>query len=78
MPALVKRANGNVVVTVRLTLAPGRDDRLLALIQSAPPRGLAGVIRAAMHSGVESVEASLCFVADAAADVDVSGLGDDL
>jgi hypothetical protein len=78
MPALVKRANGNVVVTVRLTFVPGRDDRLLALIQSAPPRGLAGIVRAAMHSGVESVEAGPGLVADAAADVDVSGLGDDL
>ncbi|HLF25287.1 MAG TPA: hypothetical protein VJG32_03030 [Anaerolineae bacterium] len=78
MPALVKRANGNVVVTVRLTLVPGRDDRLLALILSAPRRGLAGTIRAAMHSGVESVDAIPCLMADAAAEVDISGLGDDL
>ncbi|HEY4689988.1 MAG TPA: hypothetical protein VIK33_11800 [Anaerolineae bacterium] len=78
MPALVRRANGSVVVTVRLTLAPGRDDRLLSLIQNAPPRGLAGVIRAAMHSGVASIQSDLCPVPEAVTDVDLFGLGDDL
>lgn len=45
------RANGNLVVTVRITLQPGRDDDLLELVSKAPKGALAGLIREAMRSG---------------------------
>ena len=53
MSALVERADGTVVVTVRLTLKPGRDDALIDLVRSAPTRMLAPLIREAMRSGVK-------------------------
>ncbi len=53
MSALIERENGTVVVTVRLTLKPGRDDVLINLVRSAPARMLAPLIREAMRSGVK-------------------------
>jgi len=48
------RANGNQVVTVRITLQPGRDDDLIELVAKAPKGALAGLIREAMRSGTAS------------------------
>ena len=69
--------NGNLVVTVRLTLRPGRDDDLIALIQNAPYRALAGLVRESMRNGVVS---RVCAFENAADDqpLDMSDLGLDL
>lgn len=47
-----RTASGTVVLTVRLTLDPDRDADLLAVLQAAPPRGLAAAIRNAMRTGL--------------------------
>jgi len=52
--AIFVRQNGNWVVTLRLTLRPGRDDELIALVQHAPKGALASLVREAMRSGVSS------------------------
>jgi len=49
--AIVERLDGTLVVTVRLTLKPGRDDALITLVRSAPYRGLAASVREAMRNG---------------------------
>ena len=49
--AIVERDDGTLVVTVRLTLKPGRDDALITLVRSAPYRGLAASVREAMRNG---------------------------
>lgn len=49
--AVEHRAGGTLVVTVRITLQPGRDDDLIELVSSAPKRALAGLVREAMRSG---------------------------
>jgi hypothetical protein len=54
MASLTVRPNGNLVLTVRITLVPGRDDDLIALIQAAPHGALARQIREAMRNGVTS------------------------
>jgi hypothetical protein len=46
-----KRVGGTLVVTVRITLQPGRDDDLIELITHAPKGALAGLIREAMRNG---------------------------
>ena len=48
------RPNGSLVVTVRITLQPGRDDDLIALVQMAPRGQLAAMIREAMRSGTST------------------------
>jgi len=52
VPSVERRPNGSIVITVRITLKPGRDDDLIDLLLSAPPRGLARTIREAMRVGV--------------------------
>ena len=47
---IVRKKDGTVVVGVRITLKPGRDDDLIDLVLSAPK--LAPAIREAMRSGV--------------------------
>jgi len=47
---LVRKPDGTIVVGVRITLKPGRDDDLIALVLGA--RKLAPAIREAMRSGV--------------------------
>jgi hypothetical protein len=47
---IVRKPDGTLVVGVRITLKPGRDDDLIALVLSAPK--LAPAIREAMRSGV--------------------------
>jgi hypothetical protein len=49
--AVSKRLNGNLIVTVRITLQPGRDDELIELVDRAPKGALAGLIREAMRNG---------------------------
>jgi len=46
-----RRVGGTLVVTVRITLQPGRDDDLIELVETAPRGALAGLIREAMRSG---------------------------
>ena len=52
MAALRVRKNGSLLLTVHLTLRLGRDDDLIALIQSVPRGDLARQIRATMRNGV--------------------------
>ncbi len=75
--AINQRPNGNLVVTMRLTLRPGRDDELIALIQNAPHGALAGLVREAMRNGVVS---RTCSFEETPEDrpLDMSGLGWDL
>jgi len=49
--AVSRRLNGNLIVTVRITLQPGRDDELIELVDHAPKGTLAGLIREAMRNG---------------------------
>jgi hypothetical protein len=49
---MLTKSDGTLIMTVRVTLKPGRDDDLIVMLQSAPPRGLAAVVREAMRSGV--------------------------
>jgi hypothetical protein len=48
--SIVKKPDGTIVVGVRITLKPGRDDDLIALVLTA--KKLAPTIREAMRSGV--------------------------
>ena len=48
--SIVRKPDGTLVVGVRITFKPGRDDDLIALVLSAPK--LAPAIREAMRSGV--------------------------
>lgn len=48
------REKGTLVVTVRITLQPGRDDDLIELVNNAPKGALAGLMREAMRSGTSS------------------------
>jgi hypothetical protein len=48
--SIVRKPDGTLVVGVRITLKPGRDDELIALVLDA--RKLAPTIREAMRSGV--------------------------
>ena len=49
-----RRKNGTLVVSVRITLQPGRDDNLIELVDNAPKGALAGLMREAMRSGTSS------------------------
>jgi hypothetical protein len=49
-----KQSNGTICLLVHLTLKPGRDDALIELVQNAPRRALAPLVREAMRSGVSS------------------------
>jgi hypothetical protein len=51
--AISRRPNGNLVITVRITFRPGRDDDLIDLISAAPRGALAGLIRESMRNGVQ-------------------------
>lgn len=54
MSSVIKKPDGTLVVTVRLTLKPSRDQALIDLVQRAPPRRLARAIREAMRTGVST------------------------
>jgi hypothetical protein len=49
-----QRPNGNLVITVRITFRPGRDDDLIDLVVKAPRGALAGLIRESMRNGVSA------------------------
>lgn len=46
-----QRPCGTLVVTVRITFQPGRDDDLIELVESVPKGALASLIRETMRSG---------------------------
>lgn len=68
------RPDGTLLLNVMLTFHPGRDDALIARIQHAPKRGIAGIIVQMMHEGALAERAS----EDADDDLDLSGLAQDL
>jgi DNA polymerase III alpha subunit (gram-positive type) len=72
MSSIERRPDGTLIVSVRITLKPGRDDPLIDLVQRALPHRLARTIREAMRSGVsvETVEEEDI--------IDLTGLGMDL
>lgn len=69
---MLTKPDGTIVLTVRVTLKPGRDDDLIALAKAAPKRCLAAAIREAMRGGVASSAA----IGDD--DIDLPDLGEDL
>jgi hypothetical protein len=72
---IVRRVGGTLVITVRLTLLPGRDDDLIGAIQSAPRGVAASVIREMMRSGLPNRRTN----EDALeSEPDMAGLGIDL
>jgi hypothetical protein len=74
MATAVEKPDGTLVITVRLTLKPGRDDALIALIRLAPRRGLAAAVREAMRGGVGEKSDS----AAADTEIDLLALGLDI
>jgi hypothetical protein len=75
--AAIRRKQGSLVFSIRLTLLPHRDDDLIALLQSAPPGCLAGVIREAMRSGVGQTSTQ-AQGQDPEPEIDMDGLGMEL
>jgi len=71
------RPGGSLVVTVRLTLRPGRDDDLISLVEMAPRGRLAAMVREAMRSGISS-KANTFEADEESAPLELSGLGMDL
>jgi hypothetical protein len=51
---ILVRQNGNIVVTMRLTIQPQRDEALIDFVQNAPKGALAGLVREAMRTGISS------------------------
>ena len=52
MPSYVTRADGTIVFLVHITLKPGRDDDLIQVVKTAPPRLLARKLRQLMNLGI--------------------------
>jgi hypothetical protein len=73
---LKPRPNGSLVVTIRLTLMPGRDDDLIAALESAPSGALAGIVREMMRSGAMGNIATEAVIHEP--EPDLSGMGFDL
>lgn len=69
------RTGGTLVVTVRLTLVPGRDDDLIAAIQAAPHGTLAALIREMMRTGASNANQTETLIEP---EPDITGLGMDL
>lgn len=57
----LQRKNGSLVVTVQLTLRPGRDDNLITLVRQTPRGALAGVIRKAAQKSLHFRQLRLPF-----------------
>lgn len=75
MSAVLTKPDGTLVVTIRLTLKPGRDDALIALVDTAPRRGLAGAVREAMRTGIgQEMAYALVGAEDSAFDLDNLGI----
>ena len=70
MSSIEYKPDGTIVVTARITLKPGRDDRLIEILETAPARGLASTIRESMRTGITNRPEN--FVND---DLDLSGHG---
>ena len=51
--AVSRRKNGSYVISLRLTLQPGRDDDLLELVLNAPKGALSSLVREAMRNGIQ-------------------------
>ena len=58
MPVMKTRKNGSLVVTLRLTLRPDRDDDLIKLVRNAPHGSLAKIVRETMRTGISAPETS--------------------
>ena len=56
MSSYLKRTDGTIVFLVHFTLKPGRDDRLIQLVITAPPRSLARQLRELLNSGMATYE----------------------
>lgn len=52
MSSYVQRTDGTIVFLVHFTLKPGRDDRLIQLVRTAPPRSLAPKLRQLINLGI--------------------------
>jgi hypothetical protein len=52
MPSYMTRADGTIVFLVHMTLKPGRDDDLIQVVKTAPPRLLARKLRQLMNLGI--------------------------
>lgn len=74
MSSILTKPDGTKVVTVRITLKPGRDDTIIALIDNAPVRGLASTIREAMRTGI--IDSDNAFTEDE--QLDLGGLGQEI
>ncbi len=73
------RKNGNYLVTIRLTLVPGRDADLIDMVKSAPSGMLAGMMREAMRHGVTKKIDWLDDIEDEEANpINLSSFGEDL
>lgn len=72
--AISQRANGNLVITVRITFRPGRDDDLIDLVSRAPKGALAGLIRESMRNGVQAGRANFMDMPEDEP-LEMSGLG---
>ncbi len=53
-----KPRGDGLVVAAKITLYPGRDDPLIALLQEAPDGRMAGIIRALMRAGLKTQPAA--------------------
>ena len=52
MTSYVTRADGSIMFLVHITLKPGRDDDLIQVVKTAPPRMLAPKLRQLMNRGI--------------------------
>ena len=52
MASIIEKQDGTIVVLIHLSLKPDRDDAIIHLIQSAPKRGLAGIVREVIRMGI--------------------------
>ncbi len=52
MARIIEKRDGTIVLYVHLSLKPGRDDAIIKLLCAAPKRGLAGIVREAMRTGI--------------------------
>jgi len=74
-----KQRKGTLTFHIHLTLAPGRDDDLIAELRATPLGGVAARVREMMRSGISSGR-FLAEIADEceSIEVDVGGVGVDL
>lgn len=73
MSSILKREDGSMIVTVRISLRPGRDDALIDLVLNAPHYKLAACVREAMRNG-----ASITNINYTDDEMDLSELGNEI